>query len=76
MSDFMQEGLMLMVMGMGTVFVFLTVLVIGTVLMSKLISLTTSQAELDSQVRKPASGREDLTELAAVAAAVKAMHER
>ncbi|MCH8533347.1 MAG: OadG family protein [Saccharospirillum sp.] len=77
MSDLLQEGLNLMLMGMGTVFVFLTVLVIGTTLMSKLVGLTTSQSDIDSKARSQSTAaREDLTELAAVAAAVKVIHER
>lgn len=76
MSDLLQEGLNLMLMGMGTVFVFLTVLVIGTTLMSRLVGLTTSQSEIDSKARSQSIAREDLTELAAVAAAVKVIHER
>lgn len=76
MSDLIQEGLNLMLMGMGTVFVFLTVLVIGTTLMSRLIGLTSSQSDIDSKARTPSAAREDLTELAAVAAAVKVIHER
>ena len=76
MSDFLQEGLNLMLMGMGTVFVFLTVLVIGTTLMSKLVGLTTNQSDIDNKARSQSAAREDLTELAAVAAAVKVIHER
>lgn len=76
MSDFLREGLNIMLLGMGTVFVFLTVLVIGTTLMSKLVGLTTSQSDIDSKARSQPAAREDLTELAAVAAAVKVIHER
>ncbi len=37
-ESIMQQGLDLMLFGMGTVFVFLTILVFATVLMSKLVT--------------------------------------
>lgn len=40
------QGLNLMLFGMGTVFVFLTVLVFATILMSRLVSRFGSSAEL------------------------------
>ncbi|PTY37151.1 hypothetical protein BGP77_07735 [Saccharospirillum sp. MSK14-1] len=75
MSNLMMNGLELMLLGMGTVFVFLTVLVIGTFVMSRLIMLAPGNPEPESK-RAGRSGRDDLSEVAAVAAAVKAVHGR
>jgi oxaloacetate decarboxylase gamma subunit len=77
MSELIMDGVNLMVMGMGTVFVFLTVLVIGTHLMSQIIMRLPASAE--PEVTKSTASRasnEDLAEVAAVAAAVKLVSER
>jgi oxaloacetate decarboxylase gamma subunit len=61
-SDLMAQGVELMLAGMGTVFVFLTVLVGATVAMSRLLML----------LEKP-SGPDDLVEaeeIAVIAAAI------
>ncbi len=77
MSELILEGIDLMVMGMGTVFVFLAILVIGTSIMSQIIIRLPASKELENSPsksrRKPA---EDLTEIAAVAAAVRLVHDR
>lgn len=75
MSDLMMNGFELLLLGMGTVFVFLTVLVIGTTAMSRLIMLTPGNAEPEPK-RSNRASRDDLSEIAAVAAAVKAVHGR
>ena len=73
MSELILEGVDLMVMGMGTVFVFLSILVIGTSIMSQIIMRLPASKEIEvsrtKSRRKPA---EDLTEIAAVAAAATA----
>ncbi|WP_028670137.1 OadG family protein [Saccharospirillum impatiens] len=74
MSEFLREGFSLLFMGMGTVFVFLTVLVIGTTLMSKIINRFFGLPEPEAKGKRRPSTAEDLSELAAVAAAVKAVH--
>jgi oxaloacetate decarboxylase gamma subunit len=65
-NDLINEGLTLMLAGMGTVFVFLTILVIVTTAMSRLIMRFS-----------PAAGSTDPTddEVAAISAAV-ARHRR
>lgn len=60
------EGLILMLVGMGTVFVFLTILVAGTTLMSRL----TIRFEADAL---PVHDADD--EIAAIAAAIS-VHRR
>jgi oxaloacetate decarboxylase gamma subunit len=60
-NELISEGLTLMLAGMGTVFVFLTVLVIAMTLMSRLVARF--------QPRPVAAGPSD-DEVAAIAAAV------
>lgn len=75
MSDLILEGLQLMLMGMGTVFVFLTILVIGTTFMSRLIMRMPGVPEPETNRRGRSSGQQDnLAEVAAVAAAIKVRH--
>ncbi len=77
MSELMWDGLNLMVMGMSTVFVFLAVLVVGTTLMSRIIMRLPASNEMDhSSVAKGQINREQLAEIAAVAAAVTHVHNR
>ncbi len=73
MSELMLGGFSLMLLGMGTVFVFLTILVIGTTIMSRLVMRwhVAPEPEPKRGSRKP---KDDLSEVAAVAAAVKAVH--
>lgn len=78
MSELVSQGANLMVMGMGTVFVFLTILVIGTTLMSQVI-MRLPQAEAETSVGRSASsgnGQEELADIAAVAAVVKRVSGR
>lgn len=77
MSELIQDGVNLMVMGMGSVFVFLTLLVFGTMLMSKIIMQMPGSVEPESPSKAPnrPSG-EDLAEVAAVVAAVKQIHSK
>jgi oxaloacetate decarboxylase gamma subunit len=65
-GNLFDQGLMLMAVGMGTVFVFLTVLVAATTAMSRLIMRFAPQAV-------PAAKDEE--EIAAIAAAI-ARHRR
>ena len=65
-SDLLLQGLQLMLVGMGTVFVFLTILVVATILMSRLI--VQFQGTQDASV---VSGSEiDPAVIAAITAAV------
>jgi len=65
-NSLINEGLTLMLVGMGTVFVFLTVLVGATTLMSRLVMRFTPG---------PAAGGDSDEEIAAIAAAIAA-HRR
>ncbi|WP_196157255.1 OadG family protein [Reinekea sp. G2M2-21] len=77
MSELILEGVDLMFMGMGTVFVFLALLVIGTSIMSQIIMRLPAPNEIESHSSKTRrTSGEDLTEVAAVAAAVKLFHEK
>ncbi len=78
MSELIMSGLNLMVMGMGTVFIFLAVLVLGTTVMSQIIIRlpSTSEGETNATASRNTSNNEDLTEVAAVAAAVRLVHHR
>lgn len=77
MSELIREGANLMVMGMGTVFVFLAVLVVGTTLMSQIIMRLPTNNEMEAAIGKNRpSNQDDLAEVAAVAAAVKMLHKR
>ena len=59
-TGLLANGVMLMLVGMGTVFVFLTLLVIATTLMSRLV-----------MTRQPAqSASDEAEEIAAIAAAL------
>lgn len=75
-ADLMAEGINLMLLGMGFVFVFLTVLVIATTLMSKTINRFFPTVEAPSPVssqKKPAPAlhQEQNSELlAAISAAI------
>ena len=65
-NNLIDEGLRLMLVGMGTVFVFLTLLVVVTTLMSRIV--------IRIQARAIASGITD-EEVAAISAAVM-LHRR
>ena len=73
MSDNMVDGLYLMLLGMGTVYVFLGVLVVGTTIMSRLIKSMSLPEEIKPATRgQPAASQADV---AVVAAAVRAYHD-
>jgi oxaloacetate decarboxylase gamma subunit len=77
-TDLMMEGFNLMLLGMGFVFVFLTVLVIATTLMSKII-LRFSKPEpvTASAQKKPAtSGGQSPDLIAAITAAIHMHRQR
>lgn len=78
-TDLMMEGFNLMLLGMGFVFVFLTVLVIATTLMSKII-LRFSKPEPVSAApvqKKPvASGGQSQDLIAAITAAIHLHRQR
>ena len=78
MSELIMAGVNLMVMGMGTVFVFLAVLVLGTTLMSQIILRLPQPVEAETKLSAPATSgsNDDLAEVAAVAAAVRLVHDR
>jgi oxaloacetate decarboxylase (Na+ extruding) subunit gamma len=68
-NELLSEGLTLMLAGMGTVFVFLTVLVIAMTLMSKLVGrLTVAAHGLPTWGKAAPTGADD--EIAAIAAAI------
>jgi oxaloacetate decarboxylase gamma subunit len=76
MSELIREGATLMIMGMGTVFVFLTVLVFGTTIMSQIIMRLPASNEIEhSSQRTRRPEQDNLAEVAAVAAAVKMVHK-
>ncbi|MDB9894582.1 OadG family protein [Reinekea forsetii] len=76
MSELMRDSLDLMVMGMGTVFVFLALLVLATIAMSQIIMRMPGTNELESaQTAAKRTNNNDLTEVAAVAAAVSMVHK-
>lgn len=74
----MQDAFVLLVMGMGTVFVFLSLLVVGTTLMSKILMKlpSTTETQTSPVPRRAPASNENLAEVAAVAAAVKLVHTR
>lgn len=74
MSDIMWDGVNLMVMGMGSVFVFLALLVLGITIMSQIL-MRLPEVEVVARPQNRNSD-EEMAEVAAVAAAVKLMHQR
>ena len=75
MSDIMWDGVNLMVMGMGSVFVFLALLVLGIVLMSRILMHFPAEVEVAARPQNRTSD-EEMAEVAAVAAAIKLVHLR
>jgi len=70
-SNFMNEGLTLMIFGMGGVFIFLTLLVIFTILMSWLIGKYDEKFyshEIDSNTTPVTKNTTDQTSLLAILA--------
>jgi oxaloacetate decarboxylase gamma subunit len=79
MSELMSGGINLMIMGMSTVFIFLALLVIGTKIMSFVIKQLPAAAVPEqglTAVKPQSENSEVLTEVAAVAAAVRQFHKR
>ncbi|GHC24037.1 OadG family protein [Aidingimonas halophila] len=73
----LQEGLSLMAFGMGFVFVFLTVLVVATTLMSSLVSrLTPAPAPTESGSREAGAADDHDGELMAVISAALHRYRR
>lgn len=72
-GSLLAQGIELMLVGMGTVFVFLTALVIATTVMSRVVA-GSAGVERPAAAR-PAGDRPDEEELAAIAAAVE-LHRR
>lgn len=73
MNDLLAEGLNLMLMGMGAVFVFLTLLVFTTSFMSKLVTRyapVPAPAPKPAPLSSPASQADDPQLLAVISAAI------
>lgn len=79
MTDLLSQGIELMVFGMGSVFVFLTLLVFSTIIMSKLVNKFAPEPE-PVAASKPAMGSTtqgaDATLLAVLSQAVKEHKQR
>tara|TARA_R110000772_G_scaffold30037_5_gene74898 strand:+ start:1016 stop:1261 length:246 start_codon:yes stop_codon:yes gene_type:complete len=73
-ENLITEGFSLMLMGMGTVFVFLTILVIVTTFMSSLVQkyLPETHVEALPSTASPSTGRSNQTLLAVISAAIHA----
>ncbi|MDR9467047.1 OadG family transporter subunit [Marinospirillum sp.] len=81
-ADLMAEGLNLMLLGMGFVFVFLTVLVIATTVMSKTINRFFPSPEIPTQggikgrkASEPSAGQSSQI-VAAISAAIQLHRQR
>jgi len=75
----MQQGINLMLYGMGTVFVFLTLLVIATTFMSSMVTRFVKEEEAaptPSAPAAPTAGAVNPTHLAAIKEAIKQHRER
>lgn len=67
----LEQGLELMVLGMGTVFVFLTLLVLATGAMSRIVARLPGAAPVEAGARAARAGGDRREELAAAVAAVE-----
>jgi len=78
MSPMMQAGVELALYGMGTVFVFLTLLVLATMLMSRVILANTDfpVEPVPSTVDDTASSKRRIAVISAAIARYRAEHER
>ena len=74
-SDLLVEGVRLMVAGMGAVFVFLTLLVLATVLMSRLVLRFQPVAATGDVAGRGEAGEVNVLEVVAITAAI-AEHRR
>ncbi len=75
-DSLMQEGLMLMAFGMGFVFVFLTVLVIATTGMSKLVARWAPVPAKPEAARAPAPAAQDDDLMVVISTAVHRYRQR
>ncbi len=84
-QELVREGIDLMLIGMGTVFVFLTVLVIATRLMSRVVALfpedaalagPTAESAAESAGVAPATSGVHPDVVAAIAAAIRRHRQR
>lgn len=76
-QQLMHEGLSLMVFGMGFVFVFLTLLVIATTLMSRAVTRWAPAPVVDeTPSRRPPAAADDSELMAVIAAAVHRYRRR
>ena len=76
-QSLLQQGFELMLYGMGTVFVFLVLLVLATSLLSRIVTAI-GPAEIQAQ-DTPASGdssAQDARHIAAISAAIRSYRER
>lgn len=73
-ENLITEGFSLMLMGMGTVFVFLTILVFVTTFMSTLVQKYFPETEVEAlpSTVSPAGGHSNQTLLAVISAAIHA----
>lgn len=72
-GNLLNQGFTLLIYGMGTVFTFLTLLVIGTTLMSKMVSKLFPEAEIEPVLQPGRPATQADAQLAAVIAA--AIHQ-
>ena len=76
MSELIQQGLILMALGMGTVFGFLVLLILCTSLMTYVVRRY-SQPEVVAQVGAGRGNKNaQMEQIAVVAAAARAAHQR
>jgi oxaloacetate decarboxylase gamma subunit len=75
-GQLLSDALTLMLLGMGTVFVFLTVLVFVTATMSALVKKYSPAPVTAQRVTGPTAPPEDTTLLAVIAAAIHAHRTR
>ena len=74
-QDIVQQGIDLMIYGMGTVFVFLTILVLITVCMSRLMGRYFPESEAPVATAQQVPNAIDATTLAVIKAAI-AQHRK
>ena len=81
MTPLLESGLQLMLVGMATVFVFLTILVLATSLMSRLVNRFAPSVALEpgsgsESVMSPSLAGVDATRIAVMAAAITQHRQR
>lgn len=75
-GELLSEGINLMLLGMGTVFVFLTLLVFVTTFMSFLVGKYAPVQEPAKSVQQSVTALNDQTLLAVISAAIHAHREK